>query len=134
MRGFGDFQKAQMKRSDPRLIELFGHVRGAIDILERLALESIPAPSPLDPSKPKVPAESKKPNPELSMVLPASITIDQTKIAYSIKEVLQKIGVSRSHVYNAIANKQLRAVKCGKRTQILTNDLQAWVKSWPART
>jgi excisionase family DNA binding protein len=123
MRGFGDFQRAQMKRSDPRIAELFRHVRDAIDILERLALESVPATPPPEPPKPKLPAAEPKP-----------IPLDHSKMAYSIKEVSQKIGVSRSYIYEVMANKQLRAVKCGKRTQILTSDLQAWVASWPVRS
>lgn len=122
MRGFGDFQKAQMKRTDPRIIELFRHVRDAIDILERLALESIPMSPPPEPSKPELPKVELAPK-----------TIDHSKIAYSIKDISQKIGVSRSTIYKAIADKQLRAVKCGHRTQVLTADLQAWVLSWPAR-
>jgi excisionase family DNA binding protein len=128
MRGFGDFQRAQMKRSDPRIAELFRHVRDAIDILERLALDSAPVAPP-----PELPKPPKPPKLKLPSVEPTPITIDHTKITYSIKEVSQKIGVSRSYIYEAMANKQLRAVKCGKRTQILTSDLQAWVASWPAR-
>jgi excisionase family DNA binding protein len=120
MRGFGDFQRAQMKKSDPRIAELFRQVRGAIDILEHLALASMAAP---EPPKSKVPTVERTP-----------MTIDQTKIAYSVREVSLKIGVSRSHVYNAIASKQLRALKCGSRTQILTEDLQAWIASWPERS
>lgn len=134
MRGFGDFQRAQMKRSDPRIAELFRHVRDAIDILERLALELAPISPPLEAPKPQLPAESKKSKPELSKVEPAPITIDQTKIAYSIKDVSQKLGISRSYIYEVIASKQLRAVKCGKRTQILTDDLQSWIASWPVRS
>jgi excisionase family DNA binding protein len=120
MRGFGEFQRAQMKRTDPRIAELFRHVRDAIDILERVALESVPVMAPSEPPKSKSPT------------VDPPITIDQTKIAHSIKDVSQKIGVSRAHIYKAIANKQLRAVKCGGRTQILSEDLQAWVASWPA--
>jgi hypothetical protein len=49
MRGFGDFQRAQMKRNEPRIAELFRHVRDAIDILECIPLESVSAtPPPLD--------------------------------------------------------------------------------------
>jgi excisionase family DNA binding protein len=121
MRGLGDFQRAQMKRTDPRIIELFRHLREAVDILERLALESVPVAEP-PKSAHEVPRTKSQPE-----------KIDNTKLAYSIKAVSQTIEVSRSTIYKAIADKQLRAVKCGYRTQILTADLQAWVRSWPER-
>ena len=122
MRGFGDYHRAHMKRTDPRIVELFRHVREAVDVLERIALESVAVTEP-----PKPVTESPRTKPE------AKPEIDTSKLAYSIKDVSKTIGVSRSTIYKAIASKQLRAVKCGYRTQVLTGDLQAWVASWPER-
>jgi AraC-like DNA-binding protein len=90
-----------MKRSDLRVVELFRHVRGAIDILERLALEA-PVPS--------LPTDAPKATPELPKANSESEKIYNSKIAYSIKDVCQRVGISRSTIYHAIASKQLRAV------------------------
>src|SRR5690242_11041298 len=102
MRGLGDFQRAQMKRSDPRVTEIFRHVRGVVDILERLALEWTPTTPPPEPSKPKLSLAVSPPNP--TPPPPTTTATDHTKIAYSIKEVCQKIGVSRSFIYQAISD------------------------------
>jgi hypothetical protein len=36
MRGSGNFQRTQMKRTDLRVNELFSHLRNAIDVLEQI--------------------------------------------------------------------------------------------------
>jgi hypothetical protein len=58
MRGLGDFQRAQMKRVDPRLGQLFSNLRQALELLEEILvhphvlppaaeqLKSSPAPPP----------------------------------------------------------------------------------------
>jgi excisionase family DNA binding protein len=122
MRGFGHFQRTQMKRGDPRIVEFFRHVREAIDVLEHLSLDSNDALPPQDSSK----LRSDGPMPEL-----ASKKTDSARLAYTIKEACEKSGVSRSTLYQTIGNKQLRAVKCGRKTLILANDFLTWVQSWP---
>ena len=124
MRGLGAFQKAQMKRSDPRVIEFFCHIRAAIDILEHLALEareetSPTASLPIKSEKGEAPAVSKE--------------VDSGKIAYGIKEASKMTGLGRTSLYQAISNKHLRAVKYGKRTFILAKDLHAWMDALPTR-
>jgi excisionase family DNA binding protein len=115
----------QMKHRDPRIVEFFRHVREAIDVLEHLALDvNDAAPAKVAPT----------PKSEMQAAELVSKKSDGDKMAYAIKEACQKAQVSRSKLYQAIGNDQLRAVKCGRKTLILTKDLQAWVDSWPART
>ena len=49
--------------------------------------------------------------------------------AYSIPEVCQLVGIGRTSVFGEIKEKRLRAVKCGRRTLIRTEDLDAWLRS-----
>jgi excisionase family DNA binding protein len=51
--------------------------------------------------------------------------------ALTINEVSERIGVGRDGVYKAINDGQLRARKFGKRTLILTSDLEAFLQSLP---
>jgi hypothetical protein len=37
MRGLGDFQRAQMRDADPRIPELFSHLRHATELLDQIA-------------------------------------------------------------------------------------------------
>lgn len=113
-----------MKRSDPRILELFRLVREAVDVLERLAIDMHDA----WPSKKTSTFGSEMPTPDL-----VSKKYDDHKTAYTIKEACQKVCISRSSLYQVINNKQLRAVKRGRRTLILSKDLQTWIDSWPAR-
>jgi excisionase family DNA binding protein len=110
-----------MKPGDPRISDLFRHVRSAIDVLEHLALAArpdIPPPMPITSEKPGGPG--------------ATLKVDSGRISYGIKEASQKTGVGRTSLYQAISTHQLRAVKYGRRTFILAKDLQAWTDSWPA--
>jgi excisionase family DNA binding protein len=118
MRRLGAFQNAQMKNSDPRIIEFFRHVRGAIDVLEQFVMDAKEEILPIKSEKANSEAESKK--------------MDGGKLAYSIKEASHKTGLGRTSLYQAIKSKRLRAVKHGMRTFILAKDLQAWMDSWPA--
>jgi excisionase family DNA binding protein len=53
------------------------------------------------------------------------------KLAYSISEVVDLTGISRSKIYEEIRDGQLRAVKSGHRTLILCRDLEDWLTSLP---
>ena len=53
------------------------------------------------------------------------------KLAYSIREVVEAGGGSRTVVYEAINTGTLKAKKRGKRTIILADDLIAYLKSLP---
>ncbi len=54
------------------------------------------------------------------------------KLAFSIPEVVEIASIGRSKIYENIASGHLRAVKLGKRTLILSEDLDAFLKSLPA--
>ena len=57
---------------------------------------------------------------------------DWAKLGFSIKEAAQASGLSRSLLYLAIGEGQLRARKCKARTVILREDLQQFLASLPA--
>jgi excisionase family DNA binding protein len=53
------------------------------------------------------------------------------KLAYSISEVVDLTGISRSKIYEEIRDGHLRAVKSGHRTLILCSDLEGYLTSLP---
>jgi excisionase family DNA binding protein len=121
MRGFGDFQRMQLRRTDPRVNELFGHLRKAIDVMEQMILRPCSSeerhPTPMAPQPALVAAEPASPK----------------KVAYRIKEVTELVGLSRSAVYSAIRAKELRAVKRASTTLVLAKDLRRWMDRLPSR-
>ena len=54
------------------------------------------------------------------------------KFAFSIAEVLDVAPIGRTAIYDAIKRGKLRAVKNGRRTLILDQDLRAFLASLPA--
>lgn len=56
----------------------------------------------------------------------------QTPIALSIAEACQASNIGRTTLYQAISNGELRAVKRGRRTLILSGDLHGWIHNLPA--
>jgi excisionase family DNA binding protein len=63
-------------------------------------------------------------------VFPAEGCI-RSKFAYSIREVVERTGLSRSQVYKEIAAKRLGAKKVGARTVILHRDLLRYLCRLP---
>ena len=49
------------------------------------------------------------------------------KLAYSLDEVAELSGRCRSSLYELIDRGELRAVKSGRRTLILVEDLRSWM-------
>lgn len=100
MRGFGAFQRAQMRDTDPRVHQLFNHVRQAVDLLEQLVLRPAAVPAPEQPkhmepkSRPSEASEISRP----------------PKLAYTVKEACELIGIGRSMLYQAFRDHELRAV------------------------
>jgi hypothetical protein len=81
---------------DPRIRELFAHVRRTIDIIEELVVR--PSVAPEQQSRP----EARQPPPPQS---PPSIP---QKLAYSIKEARELIAISNSSIYKEIGEGRLR--------------------------
>ncbi|MCP4182429.1 MAG: helix-turn-helix domain-containing protein [Hyphomicrobiales bacterium] len=54
------------------------------------------------------------------------------KRAFSLPEVVELTSIGRSKVYENITSGHLRAVKAGKRTLVLSEDLDAFLKNLPA--
>ncbi len=57
--------------------------------------------------------------------------LEPGKLAYGIKEVGRVINTGQSTVYEYIKEGRIRAVKHGRRTLILAEDLQRYLNSLP---
>ena len=53
------------------------------------------------------------------------------RLGYSVSEFAVATGIGRSKLYEAILDGQLTARKFGRRTIILREDAEAWLKSLP---
>lgn len=110
---------AQTLGNDPRVSELFHHLRQAIDAWEQIMLRP------------------HKPSPEVRVSSPVERRKVQDglrvapKLAHTIKEVLDILGISRSTLYTLLGQGDLKAVKLGKRTLILNRDLLEWLDRLP---
>jgi len=53
------------------------------------------------------------------------------KLAYTIAEACSAASIGRTSLYNAIKNGRLSAIKSGRRTLILREELRRWLDSLP---
>jgi excisionase family DNA binding protein len=58
--------------------------------------------------------------------------MDPKPIAFTVTEACSAARAGRTSLYNAINIGHLRAVKRGRRTLILADDLRRWIESHPA--
>jgi len=121
MRGLGAFQAAQMKARDARIFALCQHLRSAIDLFEQIAAEPFSTPEV------QVPEVRSVPSPPQQVALPAE------KLTYNLKEAATALGIGKTTLYKAIAERRLRAIKLGSRTLIPSEDLRAWIAAQPMR-
>jgi excisionase family DNA binding protein len=114
-----------MTAQDLSVRKLFRHVRAAVDVLEEILLSNSPQSSSDNKAQPAK-EESRTKDPDTSW--------RPEKLAYTLKEAQELVGISRSSIYIALADQRLRAVKSGKRTLVLATDLQAWLENLPAKS
>jgi excisionase family DNA binding protein len=70
------------------------------------------------------PCSSGKDDEDVASLMPATH-------AYSIEEVAQRTGISRSKLYEEMDERRLRARKCGDRRLILESDLDQYLQELP---
>jgi excisionase family DNA binding protein len=107
-----------MSQTDPQIRALFRHVREAVDVLEQILLRDSP---PRANENPRVTQDDRRTAPS-----------PPGKLAYTLKEVHNHVGISRSAIYLALGAGELRAVKRGRTTLVLAKDLEAWLEKLPA--
>lgn len=101
-----------MKHGDPRIREVFVHIRRFVDLMEDIVSNPQQVPEPPRPPErtpePKVQAPPPQP-PPVPVLDPLLVTI---------KENQRLIGISRANIYRMINDGRLDTVSIGKRRLI----------------
>jgi excisionase family DNA binding protein len=58
--------------------------------------------------------------------------VNQHKSLYSITEAIRLLGIGRTMLYQEIQDGRLVAVKCGRRTLISAQAIEAWIAALPS--
>jgi excisionase family DNA binding protein len=113
-----------MNGTDPDIQKLFHHVRMAVDALEKIIVHI-----PLSGANEQARVEQDEPR-----IIAATASAQLPKLAYTLNEVRDLVGISRSAIYLALGAGDLRAIKSGRKTLVLAKDLQAWLERLPAKS
>ena len=57
--------------------------------------------------------------------------MNSAPLAYTVEQIVAVSGIARTGVYGAIKSGELRAVKRGRRTLVMADDLRGWLQSFP---
>ena len=58
--------------------------------------------------------------------------VQDKKLLYSVEEAIKLMGIGRTHLYQQIQEGKLVAVKCGRRTLISGQAIDAWIGNLPS--
>jgi hypothetical protein len=83
------------------------------------------------PIKKSPPSASGEPPTPSESVPHVPISNDPARLAYSVAEFCTAASVGRSKVYEAISCEELKARKAGRRTIILHDEGEAWLRALP---
>lgn len=111
------FEARRTKGREPLISALCQHLRSAVDVLELLLIQSLRAAEAAAAECPKAKEPVSPPN-----LLP-------NKLAYTINEAAEALGLGRSTLYKLINAGTLETIKIGNRTLILAESLQQIVRS-----
>jgi excisionase family DNA binding protein len=100
-----------------RWLGLIKKLRGVLDELELIVAERDRASAEVRTE----PTPSAPPAPSVELPM-----------AYTIAETMRAVRISRTAIYQAIKCGELRAVKRGRRTLILAEDLRTWLRNLPS--
>jgi excisionase family DNA binding protein len=113
-----------MSATDQRIHKLFQHMRAAADLLEQILLSTS---LPHGDERQQVAKNDRR-------AVEATEHPRQERLAYTLKEVQELVGISRSAIYLAFGEGDLRAVKSGRKTLILAKDLHVWLEKLPPKS
>ena len=124
MRGLGDYHRRLTKRGDPRVQELFSHLRQILDLLEDMSRHPYQPPeagqSSASPSSP-----ARTPQGKPAAPIPQAVTPEQPPpMLVSIKEARRLIGVGNTRIYDLINAGALETIRIGKRRMVRYSSLQ----------